>query len=369
MPASAIIRFRRKGDRPIDYKDDQAGSNDAWSRTPERDCDSQRRNAFSQEIRPNLANARETDAKLTSPIFEYQPQVDINPERNIRYKNATDGGEYNKHKSPSCSSSRPVYAYQAKDGRKCLDGPEADQKVSFASATSPRELHSTFSTPGAKEMLVREIGKCHDQADYPYGLSTSPPPSSSRFRAHALQEDHDYSMESRLPTKPIKVYPSSLQPSNREPITPRCYLTPPPAHDSSFRPPSPGVGLYLSPSPSRVTRESMHLPIRAKYRSTPHIPRPPNSFMIYRSHFWDRYKQTHAERDLAKVSCLAGASWRSLSPSEKAYWQYLAAKAKNEHAAKYPDYKYRYQLRRSASVDNPWSTDPSASLRFTSDSR
>ncbi|KAJ6581817.1 hypothetical protein B0H19DRAFT_1061322 [Mycena capillaripes] len=78
------------------------------------------------------------------------------------------------------------------------------------------------------------------------------------------------------------------------------------------------------------------------------IPRPPNSFIIFRTEFSQRHKNargSRARRDVKEigvtVSRKAADAWRKLSPEEKQPYQRRAELAKEQHARDYPNYQYR----------------------------
>ncbi|KAF4616581.1 hypothetical protein D9613_008949 [Agrocybe pediades] len=80
-----------------------------------------------------------------------------------------------------------------------------------------------------------------------------------------------------------------------------------------------------------------------KGKSEGHIPRPPNSFMIFRSEYGPIYREQHQDRRVTceEISQAAGAEWRQLSMAERQTWVKKAMKAKEAHKAQYPDYCYR----------------------------
>ncbi|KAG0267355.1 Casanova [Mortierella polycephala] len=69
---------------------------------------------------------------------------------------------------------------------------------------------------------------------------------------------------------------------------------------------------------------------------TKKIPRPPNSFLIYRKEHATRYAGLVA----TQLSTKLAEAWRKETPERRAYYAMLAEKAKQEHATKYPDYKF-----------------------------
>lgn len=82
-------------------------------------------------------------------------------------------------------------------------------------------------------------------------------------------------------------------------------------------------------------------------RKEGHIPRPPNAFMIYRSHMWSQRKITSAlERDHRNISKIVGHCWNELDDIQRAPYKAMADEAKRRHAELYPDYKYAPLSRR-----------------------
>ncbi|KAF8903388.1 hypothetical protein CPB85DRAFT_1438342 [Mucidula mucida] len=69
--------------------------------------------------------------------------------------------------------------------------------------------------------------------------------------------------------------------------------------------------------------------------STTTIPRPPNSFILFRQ----EYARLYADPKTL-VSKSAGEAWRALSDEDK---QYYTAVEKEKHAEKYPAYRFRPQ--------------------------
>ncbi|KAF8941838.1 Casanova [Haplosporangium gracile] len=66
------------------------------------------------------------------------------------------------------------------------------------------------------------------------------------------------------------------------------------------------------------------------------IPRPPNSFLIYRREHAVHYPGLVATALSAKLAI----SWRNETPERRKYYADLAKKAEKEHKLKYPDYKF-----------------------------
>ncbi|KAI0065932.1 hypothetical protein BV25DRAFT_1789169, partial [Artomyces pyxidatus] len=71
------------------------------------------------------------------------------------------------------------------------------------------------------------------------------------------------------------------------------------------------------------------------------IPRPPNAFMLFRSHMLNSKQiPKDVERRQQHLSRVAGECWNMLPPEEKKKWQAEAARVLAEHKAKYPSYKF-----------------------------
>ncbi|CAO3573318.1 unnamed protein product [Mortierella alpina] len=66
------------------------------------------------------------------------------------------------------------------------------------------------------------------------------------------------------------------------------------------------------------------------------IPRPPNSFLIYRKEHAARYAGLVA----TELSTKLAQAWKVESPERRNHYAMLAEKAKQDHAVKYPNYKF-----------------------------
>ncbi|KAK0455271.1 uncharacterized protein EV420DRAFT_591631 [Desarmillaria tabescens] len=108
--------------------------------------------------------------------------------------------------------------------------------------------------------------------------------------------------------------------------------------------PSPSPSASYSSTQSDTPSPRRHTP---SHRRTPdYVPRPSNSFILFRSDFWRDNKDTILERDHSKISTICGERWRALPPAEKEVYTVKARRAKEEHLAKYPDYKFAPVSRR-----------------------
>ncbi|KAK0210090.1 high mobility group box domain-containing protein, partial [Desarmillaria ectypa] len=119
-----------------------------------------------------------------------------------------------------------------------------------------------------------------------------------------------------------------------------------------------------SPAPSASSHSSTQSDTPSPRRHTPshrrnpgHVPRPPNAFMIFRSHYWRDNKNTISERNHRKISRTCGELWRALPPVEQQVYRDMASCAKKAHLAKYPDYKFtpvsrQKKTRQTVSLDS-----------------
>jgi type II secretory pathway pseudopilin PulG len=99
-------------------------------------------------------------------------------------------------------------------------------------------------------------------------------------------------------------------------------------------------------SPSLTSDLGMTARSKGKKRAgAPYIPRPPNSFMLFRAQREADYKQNlrpgEPKLHQSELSREIGQAWRSLSPVARAAYQDEAARRAAEHKALYPDYVYR----------------------------
>ncbi|KAF7356407.1 HMG box domain-containing protein [Mycena venus] len=144
-------------------------------------------------------------------------------------------------------------------------------------------------------------------------------------------------------------------------------------------------------SPSMSVAEAPSPPPSVGVLTTPNaqtkkIPRPPNSFIIFRTEYTRLHhnpKGTRSRRDalrddvkaIASVSRKAGDAWRLLPPEEKQRYQHLAELAKEQHARAHPNYQYRPQrhktsgARRTLSVPKRRLPSPTLTIRTVSDTQ
>ncbi|TCD67987.1 hypothetical protein EIP91_011656 [Steccherinum ochraceum] len=82
------------------------------------------------------------------------------------------------------------------------------------------------------------------------------------------------------------------------------------------------------------------------------VPRPPNSFMIFRREFSIKHAaQNEGQEPVPEkhLSKRAGEAWAQLPDEQRAHYKELAEIARKEHARLYPDYRYKPQRRKSSS--------------------
>ncbi|KAF9552447.1 HMG-box, partial [Agrocybe pediades] len=83
--------------------------------------------------------------------------------------------------------------------------------------------------------------------------------------------------------------------------------------------------------------------LKKQRRKNP-IPRPPNSYMIFRAAKQSIFRKFIKDDDVnqinSQISKLSAIWWKAMNPKEKAIWDKEADEAKLEHMKKYPDYKY-----------------------------
>ncbi|KAF4584680.1 hypothetical protein EYR40_004667 [Pleurotus pulmonarius] len=90
--------------------------------------------------------------------------------------------------------------------------------------------------------------------------------------------------------------------------------------------------------------DALAKPNHRKKRPSNHIPRPPNAFILFRSHFIrsQRVSQT-VEANHSTLSKIIGITWQNLPNQERQEWHGKAKRAVDEHRRKYPQYAFRPQ--------------------------
>ncbi|GAA5872438.1 hypothetical protein JCM16303_004517 [Sporobolomyces ruberrimus] len=145
--------------------------------------------------------------------------------------------------------------------------------------------------------------------------------------------------------------------------------------------PQPPPTSYTSPHPApeptqspRVSKNGKPKKSHARKTAPGHIKRPPNAFILFRSHCCapkgdssepDPPGTAHA-RHLASldinnsqhVSLIVSQLWKGLKPDEKAYWDKKALDAKEEHQRLHPEYRYKPQQRAKETMRKRKRPDP-----------
>ncbi|KAJ7183654.1 high mobility group box domain-containing protein, partial [Mycena filopes] len=81
--------------------------------------------------------------------------------------------------------------------------------------------------------------------------------------------------------------------------------------------------------------------------NTPHIPRPPNAFMIFRSQFIQDEREVlrlQGRSDTSRmqdISRAAGQQWRAMNGEARRPFFEQADEAKRMHGLRHPDYVFR----------------------------
>ncbi|KAL5507813.1 RFG1 [Sanghuangporus vaninii] len=96
--------------------------------------------------------------------------------------------------------------------------------------------------------------------------------------------------------------------------------------------------------PSSHTRASASSvqALSSSSRSRKDVPRPPNSFICFRSSKRWREVERGIEGNKAK-GVASGKAWRNLSPEDRAFYIEMAEAKKREHNLLYPNYEYKPQ--------------------------
>ncbi|KJZ79324.1 hypothetical protein HIM_01475 [Hirsutella minnesotensis 3608] len=75
-------------------------------------------------------------------------------------------------------------------------------------------------------------------------------------------------------------------------------------------------------------------------RSMTHIPRPRNSWILFRQQVAKRLRLQHPGITASELSTMISRMWKQLPKAEKAVWQQKAKEEDRLHKEKYPGYKY-----------------------------
>lgn len=94
----------------------------------------------------------------------------------------------------------------------------------------------------------------------------------------------------------------------------------------------------------------MELSKKSTKKSSPHIKRPQNSFMIWASEHRQIFCKTNPNISNGELSKILGKAWLNLSKEHKYTYIIKANKTKLEHALQYPDYKYQPRPQKQKTV-------------------
>lgn len=165
--------------------------------------------------------------------------------------------------------------------------------------------------------------------DTQYLRRWTPQPSSQAQELSSIRVSRYPTRSSRSDLSVLRVDTATRQTSvapEPRPATPASAGSVTPAHNSDHVP---------SPEP-----EDDH-------EAQPRIPRPPNAFMLFRSHCIKtirakaaKEKQKAGEKRQQVFSRVAGEAWHMLPPDEREEWTRKATDAMHAHSARYPNYKF-----------------------------
>ncbi|KAL6300271.1 hypothetical protein BKA93DRAFT_539472 [Sparassis latifolia] len=99
--------------------------------------------------------------------------------------------------------------------------------------------------------------------------------------------------------------------------------------------------------PRTIPSGESQRPPHSRKKADDHIPRPRNSFIIFRSQHWQEIKDDPTTpRHHTAISCLAATRWLALSEEERTHYRQLAELEKEAFYLQYPDYKYHPAFRK-----------------------
>lgn len=91
----------------------------------------------------------------------------------------------------------------------------------------------------------------------------------------------------------------------------------------------------------------------------PKIPRPRNTFILFRQHHQARVVRDNPGVTNPDISKLIGKLWRSLGPDDQAKWKKLADEEKARHRRQYPNYRFQPRRNTKGSITLTESAGPS----------
>ncbi|KAJ3387164.1 Transcription factor Sox-2 [Entophlyctis sp. JEL0112] len=110
-----------------------------------------------------------------------------------------------------------------------------------------------------------------------------------------------------------------------------------------------GIDAFWSPPPASTSNRIPSANTHKNNSRTARIPRPPNAFILYRSHKQPELVacakgQGKSSRDFSRI---LGDMWAAEDPTVRLYYQALAADCMKRHREMYPAFQYRSSLPRS----------------------
>ncbi|KAG8956033.1 hypothetical protein FRC04_006482 [Tulasnella sp. 424] len=117
-------------------------------------------------------------------------------------------------------------------------------------------------------------------------------------------------------------------------------------------PPATSVSVFHARSSKDGESPPATSPSSEELNKEEHIPRPMNSWMLFRADWTARHKN----QQKGNLSARAAVEWRDLSNAERAVWIHKAELVKEQHARMYPDYKYKPGRNKGHSGTSPTST-------------
>ncbi|KKY31413.1 putative mating-type protein mat1 [Diaporthe ampelina] len=76
-------------------------------------------------------------------------------------------------------------------------------------------------------------------------------------------------------------------------------------------------------------------------QSNEKIPRPPNSWILFRMEKSKELREANPSMSAGEVSTEAARQWKALSDEAKVFYQEMAKEAALQHKMQYPDYRYK----------------------------
>lgn len=145
------------------------------------------------------------------------------------------------------------------------------------------------------------------------------------------------SLTSSPPTTLFALSHSTVFSMSKPPSTPTGWVSSYEDDSSSSTASSPDK--HYSPAPYAVAASTLRRNRRKRAINANHVPRPPNSFILFRRQFSDTHRGEASDGET--ISMMASRAWKELSYEARAVYEDMAAQAKREHAVLHPNYVYR----------------------------